>query len=59
MQTIVGISLSPVYILPLMFTFSIIGRTLLFRVRLFFYLIRDISGIRHTLLFCQEYGYTV
>ncbi|HGT0979295.1 TPA: prepilin peptidase, partial [Salmonella enterica subsp. enterica] len=24
MQTIVGISLSPVYILPLMFTFSII-----------------------------------
>ncbi|ENU3084156.1 prepilin peptidase, partial [Escherichia coli] len=27
MQTIVGISLSPVYILPLMFTFSIIGRT--------------------------------
>nr|AYU69143.1 prepilin peptidase [Escherichia coli] len=35
MQTIVGISLSPVYILPLMFTFSIIGRTLLFRVRYF------------------------
>lgn len=58
MQTIVGISLSPVYILPLMFTFSIIGRTLLFRVR-YFYLIQDISGIRHTLLFCQEYGYTV
>ncbi|HFU2615459.1 TPA: prepilin peptidase, partial [Escherichia coli] len=29
MQTIVGISLSPVYILPLMFIFSIIGRTLL------------------------------
>ncbi|HFW0430375.1 TPA: prepilin peptidase, partial [Salmonella enterica subsp. enterica serovar Saintpaul] len=26
MQTIVGISLSPVYILPLMFIFSIIGR---------------------------------
>nr|AYU68946.1 prepilin peptidase [Escherichia coli] len=36
MQTIVGISLSPVYILPLMFTFSIIGRTLLFRVRYYF-----------------------
>lgn len=35
MQTIVGISLSPVYILPLMFIFSIIGRTLLFRVRYF------------------------
>ncbi|EAN9981813.1 prepilin peptidase [Salmonella enterica] len=35
MQTTVGISLSPVYILPLMFTFSIIGRTLLFRVRYF------------------------
>ncbi|SUJ18126.1 IncI1 conjugal transfer prepilin peptidase PilU [Salmonella enterica subsp. enterica] len=58
MQTIVGISLSPVYILPLMFTFSIIGRTLLSEF-VIFYLIRDISGIRHTLLFCQEYGYTV
>nr|AZF85596.1 hypothetical protein KADIGFNM_00259 [Salmonella enterica subsp. enterica serovar London] len=58
MQTIVGISLSPVYILPLMFIFSIIGRTLLFRVR-YFYLIQNISGIRHTLQFCQEYGYIV
>lgn len=35
MQTIVGISLSPVYFLPLMFIFSIAGRTLLFRVRYF------------------------
>ena len=36
MQTIVSISISPVYFLPLMFIFYFAGRILLFRVRYFF-----------------------
>lgn len=37
MQTIVSICMSPVYFLPLIFIFSIVGRTLLFRVRCFLF----------------------
>ncbi|AXD69444.1 prepilin peptidase [Salmonella enterica] len=36
MHTIISISFSPFYLLPLILIFSIVGRTLLFRVRHFF-----------------------
>ncbi|ENU3677929.1 prepilin peptidase, partial [Salmonella enterica] len=36
MHTIISISFSPFYLFPLILIFSIVGRTLLFRVRHFF-----------------------
>ncbi len=59
MQTIVGISLSPCLYTAIDVHIFHYWTNSAIQSSLFFYLIRDISGIRHTLLFCQEYGYTV